>query len=139
MIAHITFTSVFSTTHISLSINFTSALAEQLRDRPLEAPEHPITRSPPATDHATTVAHTQWGDNIQGGPEGQMFPQIITLTPQHERASKPVTIPRNILTDFNGNLHAQRTTDKRTKSYKPGTQPPMNEPNQVITVTTFIT
>ena len=26
----------------------------------------------PATDHATTVAHTQWGDNIQSVPEGQL-------------------------------------------------------------------
>ena len=44
MIVHISFTSVFSTTHVSLSIDFTSALAEvwsqtgQLLDRPLGAP-----------------------------------------------------------------------------------------------------
>ena len=43
VIEHITFTSVFSTTHISLSIDFTSALAEvsspteQSLDRPLGA------------------------------------------------------------------------------------------------------
>ena len=42
------------------------------------AREHPITRSTPATDHTTTVAHTQWGDNIQSGPEGQVFPGIVT-------------------------------------------------------------
>ena len=44
MIEHITFTSVFSTTHVSLSIDFTSTLAEvwsqtdQFLDRPLGAP-----------------------------------------------------------------------------------------------------
>ena len=87
VIEHRTFTSVFSTTHVLLSIDFTSALAEvsspteQLLDRPLgDAPagrEHPIMRSPPATDHA----HTKWGDKIQGGPEGQVFPGIVTDIP----------------------------------------------------------
>ena len=44
VIEHITFTSVFSTSHVSLSIDFTSALTEvssptdQLLDRPLGAP-----------------------------------------------------------------------------------------------------
>ena len=37
VIEHITFTSVFSTTHILLSIDFTSALAEQSLDRPVGA------------------------------------------------------------------------------------------------------
>ena len=26
-----------------------------------------------------TVAHTQWGDNIQSGSEGQVFPGIVTV------------------------------------------------------------
>ena len=55
-----------------------------------------IARSPLATDHATTVAHTKWGDNIQGGPEGQVFPGIVTLPPppQHERAPKTSDYPK---------------------------------------------
>ena len=78
---NITFTSVFSTTHISLSIDFTSALAEvssptqQSLDRPLGA-------RPWKSDHAITPSNgshhyggpLQWGNNIQGGPEGQVFP-----------------------------------------------------------------
>ena len=65
------------------------------------------------------------GGNMQSGPEGQVFPGIVTLPPPPSTnvLQKPVTIPRNTLIDLNGNLHAQRTTDKRTKNYKPGTQP----------------
>ena len=53
VIEHITFTSVFSTTHISLSIDFTSALAEvsspteQSLDRPLGAPVNIRSRDHP--------------------------------------------------------------------------------------------
>ena len=87
-----------------------------------------------------------------GGGRGGVIIYRVALRDKYSRGSshyppppstnvlqKPVTIPRNTLIDLNGNLHAQRTTDKRTKNYKPGTQPPMNESNQIITVTTFIT
>ena len=64
VIEHVTFTSVFSTTHILLSIDFTSALAEvssptkQSLDRPLGA--HPQT-----SDRAITPSN---GSRHYGGP-----------------------------------------------------------------------
>ena len=64
VIEHITFTSVFFTSHILLSIDFTSALAEvsspteQSLDRPLGA--HPRT-----SDHAITPSNRS---HHYGGP-----------------------------------------------------------------------
>ena len=89
VIEHITFTSVFSTTHVSLSIDFTSALAEvssptaQLLDMPLGVPLRCAnTRSRDRPQQRITPL--RWpmhngGDNIQSGPEGQVFPGIVTL------------------------------------------------------------
>ena len=84
VIEHITFTSVFSTAVIGRWGRLCGARTS----------DHAIS---PATDHATTVAHTQrggGGDNIQSGPEGQVFPGIVTLPPQHERAPKTSDCPK---------------------------------------------
>ena len=69
---HITFTSVFSSTHVSLSIDFTCALAqvcsqtEELLDRPPGRPCGPRT-----SDHAITPSngsrHTRWPIHNGGG------------------------------------------------------------------------
>ena len=42
------------------------------------AREHPTTLSPQQRITPLTVAHTQWEDNTQSGPEGQVFPGIVT-------------------------------------------------------------
>ena len=92
VIEHITFTSVFSTTHVSLSIDFTSTLAEvwsqtdQFLDRPLGAPLRcanirPRYRSSNGSRHSRW-SNTQWEDNTQSGPEGQVFPGIVTPVSQ---------------------------------------------------------
>ena len=47
------------------------------------AREHPITLSPQQRITPHTVAHTQWGDTIQSGPEGQVFPGIVTHVHGH--------------------------------------------------------
>ena len=83
VIEHITFTSVFSTTHVSLSIDFTSTLAEvwsqtnQFLDRPLGAPLRRANIRPRYRP-SNGSRHTQWEDNAQSGPEGQVFPGIVT-------------------------------------------------------------
>ena len=77
------------------------------------------------SDHAITPSNGSrhyggpytTGDNIQSDPEGQVFPGIVTLPPPPARtcSKKPVTIPRNTLTNLT-ETSTWREADTRTRT-----------------------